>query len=85
METIRAYSKEKEFSRENYERVAEFARASHARLGSERWLAFRLENIGNSIIGLAAFFCVLSKGYISPALAGVALVYTLDMSSNLAW
>lgn len=48
-----------------------------------RWLAVRLEFISYSVVFLAAFFAVYSKGSISPGLAGLAISYSLNITSIL--
>lgn len=52
-------------------------------LTSQRWLAIRLEFLGNLIIFLAATFAVTSAGTLSPGYAGLAVSYALTITSVL--
>jgi ATP-binding cassette subfamily C (CFTR/MRP) protein 1 len=55
---------------------------------ANRWLAVRLEMVGNLIILFAALFAVLSKkgeGGISPGLVGLSVSYALQITQTLNW
>lgn len=47
---------------------------------TNRWLAIRLDAITTLVSGMTALFIVVSRGSLSPALAGLALSYSLQMS-----
>lgn len=50
---------------------------------SERWLAVRLELIGNFIILFAALFAVLSRDTIEPGTVGLCILYALQITQDL--
>ena len=52
---------------------------------SNRWLALRLELIGNLITVFAALFAVLSRSTISAGVAALSISYSLNVSQTLNW
>lgn len=50
-----------------------------------RWLAIRLELLGNSMVLAAALFAVLARGSIRPATTGLSLSYALSVTQSLTW
>lgn len=52
---------------------------------ANRWLAVRLEMVGNLIILFAALFAVLSKKTLSPGLVGLSVSYALQVTQTLNW
>lgn len=50
-----------------------------------RWLAVRLEIVGNCIIFLSALFAVLGRGSISPGLVGLSVTYALQVRSQIEY
>ncbi len=57
-----------------------------------RWLAVRLEFVGNLIILFAALFAVIQRNYqdtlnlhISPGLVGLSVSYALSITQTLCW
>lgn len=52
---------------------------------ANRWLAIRLEMVGNLIILFAALFAVLSKDSLSPGLVGLSVSYALQVTQTLNW
>lgn len=50
---------------------------------SERWLAVRLELIGNFMILFAALFAVLSRDTIEPGTVGLCILYALQITQDL--
>lgn len=47
-----------------------------------RWLAVRLEFIGNFILFFAAFFGVIARGDIESGLVGLSITVALEVSDN---
>lgn len=47
---------------------------------ANRWLAVRLEMMGNLIIFFAALFSVLGRNDISPGLVGLSVSYALQVT-----
>ena len=51
-----------------------------------RWLAIRLEFVGNCIILFAALFAVIGKDSISPGIVGLSITYAMAVShATLTW
>ena len=57
-----------------------------------RWLAIRLEFVGNIIIFFAALFAVIQRNYqdtlnlhVSPGLVGLSISYSLTITQTLNW
>ena len=50
-----------------------------------RWLALRLEFIGNLIILFAAVFAVAARDLIDAGLAGLSVSYAMQVSGNDTW
>lgn len=51
---------------------------------ANRWLAIRLETVGNLIILFAALFGVLNSS-LSPGLIGLSISYALEITETLNW
>lgn len=52
---------------------------------ANRWLAVRLEMVGNLIIFFAALFAVMGKDDLSPGLVGLSVSYALSVTQTLNW
>lgn len=52
---------------------------------ANRWLAVRLEMVGNLIIFFAALFAVMGKEKLSPGLVGLSVSYALSVTQTLNW
>ena len=54
---------------------------------ANRWLAVRLETVGNCIIFAAALFAVLGRESLSPGMVGLSVSYALQvpLPPNLLW
>lgn len=57
--TIRAYNQNARFIRENQEKVELNVQCNYYNYCSNRWLAVRIETLGNVIIFFAALFAIL--------------------------
>ncbi|XP_013781403.1 multidrug resistance-associated protein 1-like [Limulus polyphemus] len=81
--SIRAYGATKRFISESNSRV-DFNHSSYfPSLAASRWLAIRLEFLGYCIVFFSALFAVLTKGTISPGIAGLSISYALTVTVNL--
>uniref|UniRef100_A0A8R1XNR3 ABC-type glutathione-S-conjugate transporter n=1 Tax=Onchocerca volvulus TaxID=6282 RepID=A0A8R1XNR3_ONCVO len=83
---IRAFEKVQEFSKSMEAYVDRFTRCKYSNILSVRWLAVRLEFIGNCIILCAALFAVLSQRWgnaISAGIAGLSVSYALSVTEVL--
>lgn len=67
-------------SRVDYNQVC-----NYPSLISNRWLAVRLEMVGNLIILFAALFAVLKRKDLSPGLVGLSVSYALQVTQTLNW
>jgi ATP-binding cassette subfamily C (CFTR/MRP) protein 1 len=52
---------------------------------SSRWLAVRLESIGNVVILFAALFAVLARDTMDPGLVGLSLSYALTVTQSMSY
>ncbi|CEM33729.1 unnamed protein product [Vitrella brassicaformis CCMP3155] len=83
--TIRAFRAEHEFRSENARKVDKMQRAYFLSWMANRWLAVRLEFIGNIIVSLAGLICVLGASHIPSGMAGLCLTYALMVTEGLNW
>jgi len=83
--TIRAYKAERRFNEKMAERIDENLLFYFPNNISNRWLALRLELIGNLITVFAALFAVLARSSISAGIAGLSITYSLNVSQTLNW
>lgn len=77
-QAIRAYGQEKRFIQESENKVDNNQVCYYPSIISNRWLAVRLEMIGNLIIFFAALFAVLEKDKM-PSLVGLSITYALQV------
>jgi ABC-type multidrug transport system fused ATPase/permease subunit len=90
LETIRAYGELTRFKKDFDTKTDANTRASYNNKSADRWLSVRLELIGSTIAGLAAFFAcnVVISG--SPdanfaSMAGLSLTFAISVTSLLNW
>ncbi|EPB66686.1 ABC transporter, ATP-binding protein [Ancylostoma ceylanicum] len=84
--SVRAFNKVDEFRNNSGNIVDAFIRCKYSNVASNRWLAIRLEFIGNLVIFFAALFAVISKelGWVtSPGIIGVSITYALNVTEVL--
>merc|ERR1719445_1415614 len=82
---IRAYGLQQRFIRESEKRVDFNHQAAMAGIIANRWLAVRLETVGNCIIFAAALFAVLGRETLSPGMVGLSVSYALQVTQTLNW
>ncbi|KAF9285150.1 hypothetical protein BGZ88_009647 [Linnemannia elongata] len=85
LSSIRAMNIKDRFIDENAVRTNKSATASYASWMINRWLNVRLEALTSLAIFCAALLAVLSKGTISPSMAGLALSSTTSLAYNVIW
>lgn len=85
MTTIRAYGVERRFIRENLVKVNTQSRPFIYLWACNRWLAFRADFLGNSVLFFAGVFIILSIGKIDPGSAGISLSYAMSFTDNVLW
>ncbi|KAL9964378.1 hypothetical protein ACROYT_G028009 [Oculina patagonica] len=83
--TIRAFGQQQRLIRDNYYRVDENHVAFYPGTSANRWLALRLEFVGNLIILFAAMFAVISRDSIESGLVGLSISYALQVTNTLNW
>lgn len=69
--TIRAYAKTRSFIATNEKKIDENQVCYYPTFVSSRWLAVRLETIGNILILFAALFAVTARDVMDPGLVGL--------------
>ncbi|XP_063702153.1 multidrug resistance-associated protein 1 isoform X3 [Culicoides brevitarsis] len=86
--TIRAYNVQDRFIRESEKKVDFNQICYFPSIIANRWLAIRLEMVGNFIIFFAALFAVLGRDSSDPlraGLVGLSLSYALQITQTLNW
>ncbi|XP_034237463.1 multidrug resistance-associated protein 1-like [Thrips palmi] len=84
--SIRAYGVVDRFIEEAEQRIDTNQKCYFPVAIATRWLAVRLETVGNSVIFFAALFAVLSRGSgIAPGTVGLSLSYALQITMVLNW
>ncbi|XP_078097039.1 multidrug resistance-associated protein 1 isoform X2 [Mustelus asterias] len=82
---IRAFGEEGRFIHQNDSRVDENQKAYYPSIVANRWLAVRLEFVGNCIVLFAALFAVAYRDSVSPGIVGLSISYALQITSTLNW
>uniref|UniRef100_A0A8C3D3J2 Multidrug resistance-associated protein 1 n=1 Tax=Cairina moschata TaxID=8855 RepID=A0A8C3D3J2_CAIMO len=76
---IRAFEEQKRFIKQNDMKVDENQKAYYPSIVANRWLAVRLEYVGNCIVLFAALFAVIARNKLSPGLVGLSVSYSLQV------
>ncbi|KAK7938450.1 hypothetical protein WMY93_001776 [Mugilogobius chulae] len=82
---IRAFGEQKRFMRESDLRVDHNQEAYFPSIVANRWLAIRLEFVGNCIVSCAALFAVIARESLSPGIMGLSITYALQLTTSLTW
>ncbi|XP_026771847.2 multidrug resistance-associated protein 1 isoform X2 [Pangasianodon hypophthalmus] len=82
---IRAFGVQNRFIGESDRRVDHNQKAYYPSIVANRWLAVRLEFVGNCIVTFAAFFAVMARDSLSPGLMGLSISYALQVTASLNW
>uniref|UniRef100_A0A8B9CRU4 Multidrug resistance-associated protein 1 n=1 Tax=Anser brachyrhynchus TaxID=132585 RepID=A0A8B9CRU4_9AVES len=82
---IRAFEEQKRFIKQNDMKVDENQKAYYPSIVANRWLAVRLEYVGNCIVLFAALFAVIARNKLSPGLVGLSVSYSLQITAYLNW
>jgi len=86
LSTIRAFNTQQQFFDASRALNDSFSRAYFNNNASNRWLAIRLEFIGNMAVGCAALFAVLqSESPADAGLIGLSITYALEVTGTLNW
>ncbi|XP_054162747.1 ATP-binding cassette sub-family C member 3-like [Oppia nitens] len=82
--SIRAFGATDEFIQESNNRIDANHCCYYPSFTAGRWLAIRLEFLGYCIVFLTAIFAVLSRDTLSPGIAGLAISYSMTVTSVLS-
>ncbi|TRY93220.1 hypothetical protein DNTS_014361 [Danionella cerebrum] len=82
---IRAFGEQQRFIRESDGRVDHNQKAYFPSIVANRWLAVRLEFVGNCIVTFAALFAVMARESLSPGIMGLSISYALQVTASLNW
>ncbi|XP_061455661.1 multidrug resistance-associated protein 1-like isoform X1 [Rhineura floridana] len=82
---IRAFGEQKRFIQQSDVKVDENQKAYYPSIVANRWLAIRLEYVGNCIVLFAALFAVIARHSLSPGLVGLSISYALQITTYLNW
>ncbi|XP_041672661.1 multidrug resistance-associated protein 1 isoform X2 [Cheilinus undulatus] len=82
---IRAFGEQERFIRESDQRVDHNQKAYYPSIVANRWLAIRLEFVGNVIVSSAALFAVIARASLSPGIMGLSISYALQLTASLTW
>jgi len=83
--TIRAYDLTDRFISENEKRLNESQKAYYPSIASNRWLATRLEFIGNTVVLMAGVFAVMEHDTVNAGQVGLSITYALSITQTLNW
>ncbi|XP_060116445.1 multidrug resistance-associated protein 1-like isoform X2 [Heteronotia binoei] len=82
---IRAFQEQQRFIQQSDLKVDENQKAYFPSIVANRWLAVRLEYVGNCIVLFAALFAVVARHSLSPGLVGLSILYALQITTYLNW
>uniref|UniRef100_A0A3Q2SR23 ABC-type glutathione-S-conjugate transporter n=1 Tax=Fundulus heteroclitus TaxID=8078 RepID=A0A3Q2SR23_FUNHE len=83
LSVIRAYNHQERFLKHNEETINENLKTIYFRIMSNRWLAIRLQFLGNLVVFFAALFAVISRDSIDSGLVGLSISYALNVTLTL--
>uniref|UniRef100_A0A3B3Q9H2 Multidrug resistance-associated protein 1 n=1 Tax=Paramormyrops kingsleyae TaxID=1676925 RepID=A0A3B3Q9H2_9TELE len=82
---IRAFGDQERFISESDCRVDYNQKAYYPSIVANRWLAVRLEFVGNCIVLFAALFAVIARENLSAGIMGLSISYALQVTASLNW
>uniref|UniRef100_A0A3P9Q7W5 Canalicular multispecific organic anion transporter 1-like n=1 Tax=Poecilia reticulata TaxID=8081 RepID=A0A3P9Q7W5_POERE len=85
LSVIRAYNHQERFLKHNEVTIDENLKSVYPWIVSNRWLAIRLEFLGNLVVFFAALFAVISRNSIDSGLVGLSISYALNVTQTLNW
>ena len=78
--TIRAFNLENKFILQSEKKVDDNQVCYYPSIIANRWLAVRLEAIGNCVTFAAALFAILDAEHIDPSQVGLIITYALNVT-----
>lgn len=85
LSVIRAYGHQARFLQHNENTVDLNQKCVYPWIVSNRWLAIRLEFVGNLVVFFAALFAVIGKNSLNSGLVGLSISYALSVTQTLNW
>nr|XP_055026726.1 ATP-binding cassette sub-family C member 2-like isoform X1 [Misgurnus anguillicaudatus] len=85
LSVIRAYRHQERFLKHNQLIIDENLKSVYPWIVSNRWLAIRLESLGNLVVFFAALFAVISRDTLDSGLVGLSISYALNVTQTLNW
>nr|XP_046270771.1 multidrug resistance-associated protein 1 [Scatophagus argus] len=82
---IRAFGEQERFIGVSDQRVDHNQKAYYPSIVANRWLAVRLEFVGNVIVSSAALCAVIARDSLSPGIMGLSISYALQLTASLTW
>ncbi|XP_071454835.1 multidrug resistance-associated protein 1-like [Hetaerina americana] len=83
--SIRAYGVQDRFIEENETRMDQNQMCYFPSIVANRWLAVRLEMVGNLIMFFASLFAVIGRRSLSSGAVGLSISYALQVTEALNW
>ncbi|XP_033956822.1 ATP-binding cassette sub-family C member 2 [Pseudochaenichthys georgianus] len=85
LSVIRAYGHQERFLSHNTKTIDENLKSVYLWIVSNRWLAIRLEFLGNLVVFFSALLAVLSRDTLESGLVGLSISYSLNVTQTLNW
>ncbi|KAL7855414.1 hypothetical protein AOLI_G00190180 [Acnodon oligacanthus] len=85
LSVIRAYRHQERFLERNKVTIDDNLKSVYPWVVSNRWLAMRLESLGNLVVFFAALFSVISRDTLDSGLVGLSISYALNVTQTLNW
>ncbi|KAL4641040.1 canalicular multispecific organic anion transporter 1 [Arapaima gigas] len=85
LSVIRAYGHQERFLQHNEVTIDENHKSVFPWIVSNRWLAMRLESLGNLVVFFSALFAVISRESMDSGMVGLSISYALNVTQTLNW
>ncbi|KAK2865713.1 hypothetical protein Q7C36_001769 [Tachysurus vachellii] len=85
LSVIRAYGHQERFLEYNKVTIDNNLKSVYPWIVSNRWLAIRLESLGNLVVFFSALFAVISRDSLDSGLVGLSISYALNVTQTLNW
>uniref|UniRef100_A0A667YL76 ABC-type glutathione-S-conjugate transporter n=1 Tax=Myripristis murdjan TaxID=586833 RepID=A0A667YL76_9TELE len=85
LSVIRAYGHQERFLKHNEVTIDENLKSVYPWIVSNRWLAIRLEFLGNLVVFFSSLFAVISRNSLNSGLVGLSISYALNVTQTLNW
>ncbi|KAK6293389.1 hypothetical protein J4Q44_G00357150 [Coregonus suidteri] len=85
LSVIRAYGHQERFLKHNEKVIDENLKSVYPWIVSNRWLAIRLEFLGNLVVFFSALLAVISRDSLESGLVGLSISYALNVTQTLNW